>query len=122
MSTSMTSAAIIAKAKEILWSNFPSEFMDASIGQTGPDAFDFLVEVPVPGHDPQEVFVTVKLTAHKFAATSSADPYDGFSAVQEYKDDVAAKAAEKAAKAKDKEAKLKAKAEKAKAKAKPQAE
>lgn len=115
MATSMNSATVMAKAKEILWGELPAELMDASIGQSGPDAFDFLMEVPVPGADPHEVFVTLKLTAHKFYDTDKTSAYDGFQAVQDFKAMQECKAKEKAAKAAEKAAKAKAKEDKAKA-------
>lgn len=116
----MTSAQIMTKAKEMLYEKFPSEVWDLAIGKTGPDARDFLIEVPIDDNGGiQEVFVTVKLTAHKCVQTEKTDAYDGFQAVKDYEDECAAKAAEKAAKEKEKARKLAEKEARQKSRRKP---
>ena len=103
----MTSAQIMTKAKEMLYSKFSPEVWEQAIGKTGPDARDFLIEVPIDeSGKTQEVFVTVKLTAHKCVQTEKTDAYDGFQAVKDYEDECATKAAEKAAMEKERASKL----------------
>ena len=91
----------------MLYSKFSPEVWEQAIGKTGPDARDFLIEVPIDeSGKTQEVFVTVKLTAHKCVQTEKTDAYDGFQAVKDYEDECATKAAEKAAKEKERARKL----------------
>lgn len=109
-----TSTYFMATAKKMVLEDLlgGANFIDASIGKTGPDSYDFLIEVPNPtdeSADLQEVYVTVKLTAHKYFGTESREAYNGFQAVQDYKEEVEAKEQAARIKKEEKERKKKSK-------------
>ena len=103
-----TSTYYMATAKKLLLEKELGgvDLTNVAIGKDGPDSYVFLVEVPNPTDEnapPQEVFVSMKLTAHKYFASGKLSAYDGFKAVRDYELEQANKTKEKEAKAKARE-------------------